>query len=97
MLFIEIVSKDFNLDSSSISVPAYPSETNLKLGNVSITNCLMYRCQYGLKFYNWLMVFLKKAQAVPNFWYEIKILCSFLIFYLLLSFCYLTATYQAMV
>ena len=36
-LFADNVSKNFNLDQSGISLPVFPSRTNLKLHNISIT------------------------------------------------------------
>ena len=36
-LFAENVSKNSNLDDSSISIPVFPSRTNLKLDNISVT------------------------------------------------------------
>ena len=36
-LFAENVSKNSNLDDSGISLPVFPSRTNLKLHNISIT------------------------------------------------------------
>ena len=36
-LFAENVSKNSNLDDSGISLPAFPSRTNLKLHNISVT------------------------------------------------------------
>ena len=37
-LFTKTFSKNSNLDDSGISLPAYPSRTNLKLHNISITS-----------------------------------------------------------
>ena len=36
-LFPENVSKNSNLDNSGISLPAFPSRTNLELHNISVT------------------------------------------------------------
>ena len=36
-LFAENFSKNYNLDDSGISLPAFPSRTNLKLYNISVT------------------------------------------------------------
>ena len=36
-LFAKNFSKNFNLDDSGISLPVFPSRTNLKLHNISIT------------------------------------------------------------
>ena len=36
-LFAKNVSKNSNLDDSGISLPIFPSRTNLKLHNISIT------------------------------------------------------------
>ena len=36
-LFAENFSKNSNLDDSSISLPVFPSKTNLKLHNISVT------------------------------------------------------------
>ena len=36
-LFVRNFSKNFNLDDSGISLPVFPSRTNLKLDNISIT------------------------------------------------------------
>ena len=36
-LYAKIFSKNFNLDNSGISLPVYPSRTNLKLHNISVT------------------------------------------------------------
>ena len=36
-LFAENFSKNSNLDDSSISLPVFPSRTNLKLDNISVT------------------------------------------------------------
>ena len=36
-LFVENFSVNFNLDDSGISLPVFPSRTNLKLHNISIT------------------------------------------------------------
>ena len=36
-LFAENFSKDSNLDDSGISLPVFPSRTNLKLHNISVT------------------------------------------------------------
>ena len=36
-LFAENVSKNSNLDDSGISLPGFPSRTNLKLHNISVT------------------------------------------------------------
>ena len=36
-LFAENLSKNYNLDDSGISVPVFPSRTNLKLYNISVT------------------------------------------------------------
>ena len=36
-LFAENVSKNSNLDDSGISLPAFPSRTNLKLYNISVS------------------------------------------------------------
>ena len=36
-LFAEKLSKNSNLDDTSISLPAFPSRTNLKLHNISVT------------------------------------------------------------
>ena len=36
-LFAEDVSKNSNLDHSGISLPVFPSRTNLKLDNICIT------------------------------------------------------------
>ena len=36
-LFAENVSKNFHLDQSGIPLPVFPSRTNLKLHNISIT------------------------------------------------------------
>ena len=36
-LFAENFSKNFNLDDSGISLPVFPSRTNLKLHNISVT------------------------------------------------------------
>ena len=35
--FAENFSKNFNLDDSGISLPVFPSRTNLKLHNISVT------------------------------------------------------------
>ena len=37
-LFAENFSKDSNLDDSGISLPVFPSRTNLKLHNISVTS-----------------------------------------------------------
>ena len=37
-LFAENVSKNFNLDDSGISLPVFPSRTNLKVHNISVTH-----------------------------------------------------------
>ena len=37
-LFAENFSKSFNLDDSGISLPVFPSRTNLKLHNISVTS-----------------------------------------------------------
>ena len=36
-LFAEIFRKNSNLDDSGISLPAFPSKTNLKLQNLTVT------------------------------------------------------------
>ena len=36
-LFLENFSKNSNLDDSGISLPVFPSRTNLKLHNISVT------------------------------------------------------------
>ena len=36
-LFAENISKNSNLDNSGISLPVFPSRTNLKLHNISVT------------------------------------------------------------
>ena len=36
-LFAEIISKNFNLDDSGISLPVFPSRANLKLHNIFVT------------------------------------------------------------
>ena len=36
-MFAENVSKNSNLDNSGISLPFFPSKTNLKLHNISVT------------------------------------------------------------
>ena len=36
-LFAKSLSKNFNLDDSGISLPVFPSRTNLKLHNISVT------------------------------------------------------------
>ena len=36
-LFVENLSKDSNLDNSAMSLPVFPSITNLKLHNISVT------------------------------------------------------------
>ena len=36
-LFAENFSKNFNLDDSGISLPVFPSRTNLKLHSISVT------------------------------------------------------------
>ena len=36
-LFTERFSRNFNLDDSGISLPVFPSRTNLKLHNISVT------------------------------------------------------------
>ena len=36
-LFVENFSKNSNLDDSGISLPVFPSRTNLKLHNISVT------------------------------------------------------------
>ena len=36
-LFAENFSKNFNLDDSGIALPVFPSRTNLKLHNISVT------------------------------------------------------------
>ena len=37
-LFAENIFKNFNLDDSGISLPVFPSRTNLKLHNISVTS-----------------------------------------------------------
>ena len=37
-LFAENLSKNSNLDDSGISLPVFPSRTNLKLHNISVTS-----------------------------------------------------------
>ena len=58
------------------------------------TNCLAYRYRYGSEFYNWLPVFLKKAQVVSNYRCKSTILYSLPVFFLFLSFCYLVTFYS---
>ena len=46
-----------------ISYLNYQYQTQLKCYHHILTNCLGYRYRYGPKFYNWLPVFLEKAQT----------------------------------
>ena len=57
--------------------------------SISIMNCLLYRCGYRPKFYNWLPVFLEKAQTVSNYRCEPKFYYLLAGFLFLLSFCFL--------
>ena len=61
---------------------------------INITNCLAYRYHHGSEFCNRLPVFLKKAQAVSNYRYELTILDSLPVFFLFLSLCYLVIFYS---
>ena len=47
-LFAENFSKNSNLDDSDISLPVFPSKTNLKLHNISVTHKIAKRSQQTL-------------------------------------------------
>ena len=47
-LFAENFSKNSNLDDSDISLPVFPSKTNLKLHNISVTHTIAKRSQQTL-------------------------------------------------
>ena len=47
-LFAEKFSENSNLDDSGISLPAFPSRTNLKLHNISITPKMVKKSHNGL-------------------------------------------------
>ena len=44
-LFAKNFSKNYNLDDSGISLPVFPSSTNLKLHNISITPNMVKKSQ----------------------------------------------------
>ena len=47
-LFAENFSKNSNLDDSGISLPVFPSRTNLKLHNVSVTSKMVRKVLMNL-------------------------------------------------
>ena len=47
-LFAENVSKNSNLDESGISLPVFPSRTNLKLHNISVTSKMIKKVVMNL-------------------------------------------------
>ena len=47
-LFAENFSKNSNLDDSGISVPVFPSGTNLKLHNISVTSKMVKKVTTNL-------------------------------------------------
>ena len=47
-LFAENVSKNSNLDDSGISLPVFPSRTNLKLHNISVTSKMVKKVVMNL-------------------------------------------------
>ena len=49
-LFAENFSKNFNLDDSVISLPVFPSRTNLKLYNISVTTKMVKKVITNLTF-----------------------------------------------
>ena len=49
-LFPENFSKKFNLDDSGISLPIFPSRTNLKLHNISVTPKVVKKVIMNLNF-----------------------------------------------
>ena len=51
-LFAENFSKDSNLDDSGISLPAFPSRTNLKLHNISVTSDMVKKVIMNLDLSN---------------------------------------------
>ena len=49
-LFPENFSKNSNLDDSGISLPVFPSRTNLKLHNISVTSTMVKKVIMNLDF-----------------------------------------------
>ena len=49
-LFAENFSKNSNLDDSGISLPVFPSRTNLKLHNISLTSKMIRKAIINLDF-----------------------------------------------
>ena len=49
-LFAENFSKNSNLDNSGISLPVFPSRTNLKLHNISLTPKMVRKVKMNLDF-----------------------------------------------
>ena len=47
-LFVKNVSKNSNLDDSGISLPVFPSRTNLKLYNISVTTRMVKKAIMNL-------------------------------------------------
>ena len=48
-LFAENFSKNSNLDDSGISLPVFPSRTNLKLHNISVTHRVVRKVEMNLE------------------------------------------------
>ena len=48
--FGEKFSKNYNLDDSGISLPVFPSRTNLKLHNTSVTSTVLKKVIANLDF-----------------------------------------------
>ena len=55
-LFAENFSKDSNLDDSGISLPVFPSRTNLKLHNISVTPKMVEKVMTNLAYYRRLIL-----------------------------------------
>ena len=49
-LFAENFSKNFHLDDSGISLTVFPSRTNLKLHNISVTSTMVKKVIMNLDF-----------------------------------------------
>ena len=56
-LFAENFSKNSNLDESGISLPVFPSRTNLKLHNISVTPKMVRKVVMNLDLSKVLIVF----------------------------------------
>ena len=55
-LFAKNVSKDSNLDDSGISLPVFPSRTNLKLHNISVTPKMVEKVMTNLAYFRRLIL-----------------------------------------